>query len=124
MGMGEVLDLSHETPLIIVGEYHGNPGSIVFYDQEGYCVLSLHISMLSTGFSHPRKSGVIPSIGGDSELVSVISDVLYPDSSNDSSVSLSLGITGDRMDFNEQDKVLFSLRVKSHKIYTGDEDCS
>lgn len=124
MGMGEVLDLSRDTPLIIVGEYHGNPGSIVFYDDEGHCVLSLHISMLSTGFLYPRKSGVIPSIVGDGELVSFISDVLYPDGPNDSSVSLSLVISGDRMDFNEQDKVLFSLRVKSHKIYNGDEDCS
>ncbi|WP_342305666.1 hypothetical protein [Methanolobus sp. ZRKC5] len=124
MGMGEVLALSHDTPLIIVGEYHGNPGSMVFYDHEGYCVLSLHISMLSAVFSYPRKSGVTPSIGGDGELVSVVSDILCPDCPKGSSVSLSLDISGDKMDFKEQEKVLFSLRIKSHKIYNGDEDCS
>ncbi len=124
MGMGEALALSHYTPLLIVGEYHGNPGSMVFYDHEGYCVLSLHISMLSAVFSYPRKSGVIPSIRGDGELVSVVSDILYPDCPKDSSVSLSMDISGDRINFKEQEKVLFSLRIKSHRIYSGDENCS
>ena len=123
MGMGEVLALSHDAPLIIVGEYHGNPGSMVFYDHEGYCVLSLHISVLSAVFSYPRKSGAIPSISGDSELVSVVSEILCPDCPKDSPVLLSLDISGDKMDFKELEKVLFSLRIKSHKIYSGDEDC-
>jgi U3 small nucleolar ribonucleoprotein protein IMP4 len=126
MGIGEVLALSHGAPLIIVGEYHGNPGSMVFYDHEGYCVLSLHISVLSAAFSYPRKSDSIPSIRGDGELVPVVSDIFCPGCPKDSPALalLSLDISGDKMDFKEQEKVLFGLRIKSHKIYNGDEDCS
>ncbi len=124
MGMGEVLDLSHDTPLIMVGEYHGNPGSIVFYDAKGFCVLSLHISLLSAQSSYSKYPVAIPSIKGDSELVSLISNVLFPDSSEISSGQLLLEISGDRMDFKEHEKLLFSLRIKSHMIYEDDTDCS
>jgi U3 small nucleolar ribonucleoprotein protein IMP4 len=122
MGMGEVLAHSHNMPLIIVGEYHGNPGSILFYDSDGYCILSLHISVLSAPASHSRSSGF--DIGGDNELVSIISDILLPEKTDRTSLHLLLELTGDKMDFKERGKVLFSLRIKSHKIYTGDEDCT
>ncbi|WP_407355914.1 rRNA maturation protein [Methanolobus sp. WCC5] len=123
MGMGEVLSLSHGKPLLIVGEYHGNPGSMVFYDHEGYCVLSLHISVLSAPSSHTRHSGSIVSIDGDCELAHAICDLLFREKANDVS-PLSMAIAGDRIDFKEDGNDLFSLRIKSHRLYDGDSDCN
>ena len=67
--MGEVLDLSHGSPLVIVGEYHGNPGSLTFYNPEGYCKLSVYVSLLpSRGILYSKTSGVVPSVVGPGEF--------------------------------------------------------
>lgn len=121
MSMGEVLNLSHDTPFLIVGEYHGNPGSIVFYDPKGHCVLSLHISVLSAPISYSRSSGAV--IEGDNELVPLMSDLLAEDADNNS-LSLVLDISDNIMTFKEQEKTLFILKIKSYKVYEGDGDCS
>ncbi|MCG7852848.1 MAG: rRNA maturation protein, partial [Methanosarcinaceae archaeon] len=39
--IGEVLYLVEGETLLVAGEYHGNPGSITFFDGEGECFLSL-----------------------------------------------------------------------------------
>ncbi|MDG6243662.1 MAG: hypothetical protein QCH31_04620 [Methanolobus sp.] len=121
--MGEVLNLSHGKPLLMVGEYHGNPGSISFYDLKGYCMLSLHISVLSAPSSYPRHSGATVSIDGGCDLAHTICDMLLLEKTNDVA-PLSLGIVGDRMDFKEHGNILFSLRVKSRRLYNGDSDCN
>lgn len=121
MGMGEVIDLAQDSLLIIIGEYHGNPGSIVFYGPGGHCLLSLYISVLSVPASYSRTSG--PVIEGDNELVPLMSELLSEDTEG-SSQSLVLDISGNTMEFKENGKVLFSLRIKSYMVYEGDEDCS
>ncbi len=124
MGMGEVLDLSHNTPFIVVGEYHGNPGSMVFYGPGGSCVLSLYMSVLNAPSRYPGRSSSPPSISGDNELVTLISDLIYPQLPEGSSSSLSLEINEGMMDFMENGRILFTLKLKSHIIYDGDDPCS
>ena len=48
MGMKETLSLVADGPLLIVGEYHGNPGSLIFYAQDGRELLSIRISVTFT----------------------------------------------------------------------------
>lgn len=123
MSMGEVLSLSHDMPLLIVGEYHGNPGSLVFYDREGFCTLSIYVSVKESPSSYPKKSGPFPKIDGDNELIPFINDLLVPKESDRSSL-LSLIISDDLICFKEGKKELFSLRMRSYKVYEVDESCS
>ena len=44
MSLSEVLEEGRENIVLIVGEFHGNPGSLSFYDTAGTLYLSLHIS--------------------------------------------------------------------------------
>ena len=123
MSMGEVLTLSHNMPLIVVGEYHGNPGSMAFYDPTGFCVLSIYMSVLNSPSDYPAKSSVVPLISGNNELVPILSDLLFSDLKNEMASPLSLEINDDRMDFKENNTILFTLRLKSHMIFEGDETC-
>ena len=121
--MGEVLSLSHGNPLLIVGEYHGNPGSLAFHDEEGFCTLSIYISVLETPSNYPKRSNSFPLIEGDNELVSLINELIVPEKS-DISTLLSLIISGNQLDFREGEKELFSIRMKSYKVFEVDEECS
>ena len=47
MPLSEVLERGSGAVLCIVGEYHGNPGSLTFYDPSGRLFLSLRISETS-----------------------------------------------------------------------------
>lgn len=123
MNMGEVLSLSHNIPLIIVGEYHGNAGSLAFYDNEGFCTLSIYFSVIEDPSFYPKRSDSFPLIEGDNELVPLINNLLIQKDSKLSS-SLSLVISGNHIHFKEGDKELFSLRMKSYKVYEVDESCS
>jgi U3 small nucleolar ribonucleoprotein protein IMP4 len=122
MSMGEVLTLSHGNPLLIIGEYHGNPGSLAFYDGEGFCTLSIYISVLEAPSEYPKRSKSFPLIDGDNELVPLLNDLIVPDESTCSTL-LSLTISGNQLDFKEGEKELFSLRMKSYKVFEVDEEC-
>ncbi|MDV0444507.1 hypothetical protein MmiAt1_00330 [Methanimicrococcus sp. At1] len=47
MSMTEVLERGSGSVLVVVGEYHGNPGSLTFYDPSGRLFLSLRFSETS-----------------------------------------------------------------------------
>lgn len=119
MSMEEVLEASHDIPLIVIGEYHGNPGSMLFYDSEGECVLSFYITVLSAPVSYPKAHGAI--ITGDNKFVPLISEVLLPIGHDEASNPLILDISEDRMDFKEKEEVLFNLKIRSYKVFIGDE---
>jgi U3 small nucleolar ribonucleoprotein protein IMP4 len=123
IGMGEVLNFSHDMPLIMVGEYHGNPGSLAFYDTEGFCTLSIYFSVMEIPSVYPKRSDLFPVIEGDNELVPLINDLLIQDDSEISPVLL-LMISGNHMCFKEGEKELFILRMRSYKVYEVDETCS
>ncbi len=44
MGMQELLDFAQGGPLIVIGEYHGNPGELSFYDETGKLLFSLRFA--------------------------------------------------------------------------------
>jgi U3 small nucleolar ribonucleoprotein protein IMP4 len=120
MGMGEVLDDSHGSPLIIVGEYHGNPGNISIYDPEGFCALSANITLIASSSPYPRTRGVVPAVVGEGKLASALSGMLLLETVAGLQGSLTLAVTEDRIDFIQGDTMLFSLKVRSYRIYEGD----
>ncbi|HJH30354.1 MAG TPA: hypothetical protein C5S51_11845 [Methanosarcinaceae archaeon] len=119
MGMGEVLNLAHDTPLLIAGEFHGNPGSLAIYDGNGLCLLSIHMT-----FSHPENLKfsklklVEPVIvgSGKSKLANAIASNLSLQLVNDSSNPRCVIVNDGIIDFIDSGKLLFKIKVKSLKL--------
>ncbi|MDQ1254607.1 MAG: small nucleolar ribonucleoprotein [Euryarchaeota archaeon] len=44
MGMHELVEFAQGSPLIVIGEYHGNPGELSFYDENGKSLFSLRFT--------------------------------------------------------------------------------
>lgn len=44
MGMQELLEFAEGESLIVIGEYHGNPGELIFHDDAGKLLFSLRFS--------------------------------------------------------------------------------
>lgn len=124
MGMGEVLSHADGSSLMIVGEYHGNPGSISMYDQDGFCVLSVYVSLAVSKEPYPRSRQTEVCIAGEGELVSAFSKLLPPGGNEEPPGSLKMMISDDRIDFIEADVALFTLKVRSYRIFDGDDNCS
>ncbi|WP_406659605.1 hypothetical protein V7O66_07065 [Methanolobus sp. ZRKC3] len=123
--MSEVLDLSHDSLLIILGEYHGNPGSITVYDTEGSCVLSAYISL----FPIERKpysisKDLIPELVGSGEFASALSGILSLPHVETRSSSLGIVISKNQMDFFKDESIFFSLKLRTYRLYECDADCS
>jgi len=120
MSMGEVLDNSHGSPLLIIGEYHGNPGNVSIYDPEGFCALSAHITLIPSSSPYTRSRGAVPIVVGEGSLASALSGMLLLENAGASSGSLAVVVSEDKMDFIEGDVVLFTLKIRSYRIYEGD----
>lgn len=120
MGMGEVLDGAHGSPLLIVGEFHGNPGNISIYDPEGFCALSANITLVASTSPYPRSRGALPVVAGEGSLALALSGMLLLETSKGLQDPLTVTVAEDRMDFTEGDNLLFTLKVRSYRIYEGD----
>ena len=125
MGMGEVLHLAHNNPLLIVGEFHGNPGSLAIYDGNGLCLLSIHMTVSYPENSKFSKLKLVEPVivgTGRSKLELKLADALA------SSLSLQrANVTSDpryamvyddggMIDFIDSGNLLFKLKVKSLKL--------
>ncbi|MBN2110206.1 MAG: hypothetical protein JW705_03850 [Methanosarcinaceae archaeon] len=124
MGMEDVLGQTEGSTLMIVGEYHGNPGSITMYDPHGSCVLSLYVSLSLSTEPYPRSRQTKPFIEGEGELASLFSRLLQPDPVEDAFRPLKMLVSDSRLDFLEADLTLFSLKVRTYRISDGDDNCS
>jgi len=114
-----VLHLAHDDPLLIVGEFHGNPGSLAIYDGNGLCLLSIHMT-----FSHPENLKfsklklVEPVIvgSGKSKLANAIASNLSLQLVNDSSNPRCVIVNDGIIDFIDSGKLLSKIKVKSLKL--------
>ena len=67
MGMQELLEFAEGRPLIIIGEYHGNPGELGFYDETGKLLFSIRFTDWYSGpDSHrfPMRPSYMPGESG------------------------------------------------------------
>jgi U3 small nucleolar ribonucleoprotein protein IMP4 len=125
MSMSGVLDLSHGSLLMILGEHHGNPGSITVYDSDGFCVLSAHVSLLPLERkTYSISKNLKPEIVGRGEFASAFSDIFSLPLVEVPSSQLRIKISKGQMDFVNNDIVFFSLKLRTYRLYEGDVDCN
>ncbi|MGP8319758.1 MAG: hypothetical protein ACT6FD_03070 [Methanosarcinaceae archaeon] len=121
MGMGEVFHLKHNSPLLIVGEFHGNPGSLAIYDRNGFCLLSIHMTVSYPENSKFSKLKLVEPVTvfvrtGRSKLADALIKNLLFKRANDPSNPRCIIVNENRMDFINSDSLLFSFKVKSIKF--------
>lgn len=123
--IGEVLYLAEGINLLVVGEYHGNPGSITVFDEEGECLLSLHINAaFPSGFKYTKLKEMEPVIEGTSKLASAIAAAFSLEPGGNTSYLRSIQVVGDQIDFFDSSKLIFRLHVKSSRFNDGKGDLS
>ena len=124
-GICEVLYLAEGEPLLVVGEYHGNPGSITVFDEEGNCLLSLHINAaFSSGFKFTRLKEVEPVIEGTSELASRIAEALCLRHGENTSYLRSIQVDGNMINFYDSSKLIFRMQIKGSRFNDEKGDMS
>lgn len=119
-GLRDLLDLAEGEAFLIVGEYHGNPGSLSFYGTEGKLSFSLRFSEISSekvslGFSGKLK------LFGRGELAELLAFYLPFDRVEDVS-ALPAGfrvliVEENSLDFREGNTSTLKLRPRSFKRY-------
>ncbi len=124
MGMQELLEFAEGGPLIVVGEYHGNPGELSFYDEAGKLLFSLRFTdwyskeLDSYWFSdtEPRLTGqgeIADAFESFFNFLRIESDKI--DQLPPSSTSIVIGEKD--IDFMGSGKSLFKLNIRGFKKY-------
>lgn len=116
MGMKETLSLVEDGPglLLLIGEYHGNPGSLIFYAPDGRELLSIRISV--TNIRKLPKGKLYdssPVATGHADIAPVLARILGIELTDEPSSPLVLDISNDYLDFSYDGQQLFRLNVKS-----------
>jgi len=124
MGMKELLEFADGGPLIVIGEYHGNPGELSFYDENGKLLFSIRFT---DWYSEETDSywfpDVEPALSGQGEIADAFEsffqfkrvesdkiDQFPPDS--------TLIVVGEKyIDFIGSGKSLFKLNLRGFKRY-------
>jgi U3 small nucleolar ribonucleoprotein protein IMP4 len=124
MGMQELLEFAEGGPLIVIGEYHGNPGELSFYDEAGKLLFSLRFTdWYSKELDSYWFSDVELALAGQGEIADAFEsffhfqrvesdkiDQLPPDS--------TLMVVGEKdVDFMGSGKSLFKLNMRGFKKY-------
>ncbi|HOA68675.1 U3 small nucleolar ribonucleoprotein protein IMP4 [Methanosarcina thermophila] len=124
MGMKELLEFADGGPLIIIGEYHGNPGELSFYDENGKLLFSIRFT---DWYSEEADSywfpGAEPALSGQGEIADAFEsffqfkrvesdkiDQLPPNST-------LIVIREEYIDFIGSGKSLFKLNLRGFKKY-------
>jgi len=124
MGMQELLEFAEGGPLIVVGEYHGNPGELSFYDEVGKLLFSLRFTdWYSKELDSYWFPDIEPLLTGQGEIADAFEaffhfqrvesdkiDQLLP-----SSILIAIGEKD--IDFMGSGKSLFKLNLKGFKKY-------
>ncbi|AKB47187.1 Imp4 family protein [Methanosarcina sp. Kolksee] len=122
--MQELLEFAEGGPLIVVGEYHGNPGELSFYDEVGKLLFSLRFTdWYSKELDSYWFPDIEPRLTGQGEIADAFEaffhfqrvesdkiDQLLP-----SSILISIGEKD--IDFMGSGKSLFKLNLKGFKKY-------
>lgn len=122
MGMHELLEFAQGQPLIVIGEYHGNPGELSFYDETGKSLFSLRFadwySQEIDSFWFPD---VEPALTGTGEIADALDSFFhFQKVGNDEIYQLSPRYTliaaGEKdVDFIGDGQSLFKLNIKGFK---------
>lgn len=124
MGMQELLDFAQGGPLIVIGEYHGNPGELSFYDETGKLLFSLRFadrySQEIDSFWFPD---VEPALTGHGEISDALESFFHfqrieGDKIDQLPSRSTLIAAGEKdIDFIGDGKSLFKLSIRGFKKY-------
>lgn len=116
MGLEELFHQAGGDPVMVVGQYHGNPGSFVVYDQDGECLLSVRMSLVHPGsFKYSPLKKIEPNIVGEGKLADLIVQHLSVHRTTDDCDQVCLKVNDEKIDFRYFDDLLFSFVVKSYR---------
>ena len=124
MGMQELLEFAQEGPFIVIGEYHGNPGELTFYDETGKLLYSLRfVDWYSPEIDSFWFPDVEPALMGKGEIADSLESFFHfqrvKNDKTDQLPSHSILIAaGEKdIDFIGNGKSLFKLNIKGFKKY-------
>ncbi|MDD3041942.1 MAG: rRNA maturation protein [Methanosarcinaceae archaeon] len=120
-GLRELLDLAEGEAFLVVGEYHGNPGSLGFHGFEGQLLFSLRFSDASLRQDSAYLPRKLPIITGSGELAEALVSYLpferVKDSSSLPKGSRVLVVDEEILDFREGESSVLKLKLKGFKGY-------
>lgn len=124
MGMQELLDFAQGAPLIVIGEYHGNPGELGFYDETGKLLFSLRfVDWYSQEIDSFWFPDVEPALTGKGEIADALESFFHfrkveSDKIDQLSPRYKLIAAGEKdVDFIGDGKSLFKLNIRGFKKY-------
>ena len=124
MGMQELMEFTQSGPLIVVGEYHGNPGELSFYDGNRKLLFSLRfVDWYSQIIDSYRFSDVKPMLIGQGEIAEAFEFFFQFKRTESDKIdkflphSTLIVIEGKDIYFMGSGKCLFSLSIKGFKKY-------
>ncbi|WP_135604493.1 rRNA maturation protein [Methanococcoides sp. NM1] len=117
MGLADVMSYSDDTHVVVVGDYHGSPGSLMFYDEEGAELLSIRLSMFyPDGYKFSNLKSMEPFLMGNGELGNMLSLYFGIPQDECDGMAKCIRVEDDRMEFLYSGKLLFRLNVKSYRV--------
>jgi U3 small nucleolar ribonucleoprotein protein IMP4 len=124
MGMQELLEFADGGPLIAIGEYHGNPGELSFYDEAGKLLFSLRFTdWYSKELDSYWFSDVEPVLAGYGEIADAFESFFHfqrveSDKIDQLPPGSTLIVAGEKdIDFMGSGKSLFKLNLRGFKKY-------
>ncbi|AKB29100.1 Imp4 family protein [Methanosarcina siciliae T4/M] len=122
MGMQQLMEFAEGGPLIVVGEYHGNPGELGFYDYTGNLLFSLRFSdWYSEDIGSYWFSDLEPLLAGQGEIADAFESFFYfkrveSEEVDQLPLRSTVLVAGEKeIDFTDSGKSLFKLNVKGFK---------
>lgn len=113
--LDELLLLADDEPLMVIGEYHGNPSSLLIYNAENAEKLSVWITVSPPTCQLPRRFPK-PLVSGTCHLSDAFSSLLSLPK-KDLQESNCLYVTEDAIAFINKGRTLFKFYIKSFREY-------
>ncbi len=111
------LEKGHKV-ILLIGSFHGSPGSMAFYDDEGKCLLSMHVAISRSAEGRFFPKGFI--LVGDSKLAKRFSEILGVELSGIEEGRRMLVVEENELTFYEGEiedqKILLKLKILSKKF--------
>lgn len=124
MSVQDLAEISEGETFIIIGEYHGNPGELNFYDANGKLLFSLRFSdSYSKELDSYWFQDVKPFLTGEGEIADAFEaffhfERLEKDKLDQLAAGSTLIVVGEKeIDFMGSGKPLFKLNTKGFKKY-------
>lgn len=124
MSVQDLAEVSQGETFIIIGEYHGNPGELNFYDEAGKILFSLRFS---DSYSKELDSywfpNVKPFLTGEGEITNAFESFFNFERVEQEKIdqlrgnSTLIAVGKEEIDFIGSGKSLFKFKIKGFKKY-------